>query len=242
MNNQKTNKERTRIVSEEDMRQNVLKSGLVNELMSGVLDENGELPTVEEKGVPASVQVENIQASEPLEMPMPSDTEFEKYFEDCRANCTADQVTMDSLLLKIYDLILQKNKLVEVILQMQNTAGPNQQMQNGEQMQSPNRQMQGQMQNSNRQMQGQMQGQKQNPNRQMQGGRQMQNGQMGNRRSQSPQMGDMQMQSGNMPMSTGSTRQTMKKRDFIPKSQVEKMTREEIREVFDLIDRSRKEW
>ncbi len=44
------------------------------------------------------------------------------------------------------------------------------------------------------------------------------------------------------PKSTGSTRQTMQKRGFIPKSQVDKMSREEIREMFDLIDKSRKEW
>lgn len=45
-----------------------------------------------------------------------------------------------------------------------------------------------------------------------------------------------------VPPSTGSTRQTIQRRGFIPKSAVEQMSREEIREMFDLIDKSRKEW
>ncbi len=47
---------------------------------------------------------------------------------------------------------------------------------------------------------------------------------------------------GYVPRSTGSTNQSARKREYIPKSQVEKMTREEIKEMFDLIDKSRKEW
>ncbi len=46
----------------------------------------------------------------------------------------------------------------------------------------------------------------------------------------------------NIPRSTGGTGGHAQRQMFIPKSQVEKMTREEIRQMFDVIDKSRKEW
>ncbi len=224
-------------MSQEDLRNEVLKSGLCNELMGGLLDENGNLPNVGnaqgtaqemQGGVQGGVAMQGGSPQMQGELAPPkSEEEILAFIENCRSHCKADEVTIQSLLCKVYDLVQKEKRLIEVI---------NSYKQKGFGRQMPMMQMP------------MMQGGMQMP--MMQGGG---NGYgMGYPAVQGYPMaqgygvqnsGQMGVEENfNMPKSTGSTRQTMKGRQFIPKSQVQQMTRDEIRENFDLIDKSRKEW
>ncbi|MFI3167182.1 MAG: hypothetical protein R3Y32_03595 [Bacillota bacterium] len=230
-------------MSQEDLRNEVLKSGLCNELMGGLLDENGNLPQVGggnqgmqgmqgqgmqnmQGGGMQGMQGQNMQGGgmQGMQSPPKSEEEIVAFIENCRANCKQDEITIQSLLCKVYDLIQKEKRLVEVI---------NSYKQKGFGRQMPQMQMQGY-------------------------GTPMQGYGMQGYGMQMPMQGyamptqsygtqSYGMQSGgeenfNMPKSTGSTRQTIKDRQFIPKSQAMQMSRDEIRENFDLIDKSRKEW
>lgn len=246
---QKTNnnkKENLRPVPLAEMRQNVLKSGLCNELIAGVLTDEGEIPNIGGQNGYSNMQDSSLGQAVPIDgggemSHVPTDEEMEAYIGECRGKCTDGEMSIESLVCKVYDLINQNNALVDLIGKIQSGEA----VYIGGEMQNPQGQMknmQGQMQNQ----QGQMQ--MSNPQGQMpntQG--QMQNTQM---QMQNPQMqggyrfvgGKASEQVQNVPRSTGGTGGHAQKQAYIPKSQVEKMTREEIREMFDVIDRSRKEW
>ncbi len=176
----------TKKTPSEDMRMNVLKSGLCDDMLAGVLDKNSN----KEKATP---QKETIPQKNTMAVPK-TDEEILAFIESCRGNQKKGEVSVQGLLCKVYDLVMQKNKLIEIIQMLESNTynAP-------VKKQSP----------------------KQEPKQELK------------KEQQEPTQ---------KPKSTGSTRQTMKKRGFIPKSQVEQMSRAEIREMFDLIDASRKEW
>ncbi len=241
--NQKTNKnqkQNLRPIPEEEMRQSVLKSGLCNELIAGVLTDQGEIPVLQnpagQSGMGGEMPQENAAASGqtpqglPSENPM-SEEEFHAYMENCKKNCEGGELSMESLLCRIYDLVMQKNKLIQLLSQIQSgeaviAAGMNTEA-GGADHAAANPQMQ---MAANPQMQYAA-----NPQMQMAANQQMQYG-------ANPRMGRGMSRAESVPRSMGSTAQPAQKQAFIPKSQVEKMTREEIRNMFDVIDRSRKEW
>ncbi len=232
---QKTNKkdkQNLRPISQAEMRQNVLKSGLCNELIAGVLTDDGEIPNIGGQNQNSAIQGEVPQMGVPqTEMKtIPTDEEMQAYINQCRENCAEGEMSIESLACMVYDLATQNNALVELIGKIQSgeavyIGGENQNPQ--VQIQNQQGQMQN-MQNQNPQMQAQ-QVQMQNQTPQMQSGYRI----TGGRGKEQPQ---------NIPRSTGGTGGYAQKQAYIPKSQVEKMTREEIREMFDVIDRSRKEW
>ncbi len=206
----KNNKQNLRPVPEAEMRQNVLKSGLCNEVIAGVLTDQGEIPNIGGQTSNVAVGGEMPQAEM---QSVPTDEEMQAYIEQCRGKRAEGEFSIESLVCMVYDLASQNNALVELIGKIQS----------GEAVYigGENQNTQGQMQNPQPQMQGQPQMQ---PQMQMQGG--LQSGESAQ----------------NIPRSTGGTGGYAQKQAYIPKSQVEKMTREEIREMFDVIDRSRKEW
>lgn len=239
----KKSKENLRPVSQAEMRQNVLKSGLCNELIAGVLTDGGEIPNIGSEN--SSMGMQDASAGQMGQMGQvsgasmggeikatPTEEEMQSYINQCRESCIDGEMSIESLVCKVYDLAMQNNALVELIGKIQSgeavyIGGESQ----NPQMQGTNSQMQNMpMQNAQPQMQNtQMQPQMQNTQPQMQGGYRFGGGSGGE-------------QSQSVPRSTGGTGGHAQRQAYIPKSQVEKMTREEIREMFDVIDRSRKEW
>ncbi len=64
----KNNKKNLRPVPQAEMRQNVLKSGLCNELIAGVLTDNGEIPDISGR---TAGGVQNVAATQSMEATPP---------------------------------------------------------------------------------------------------------------------------------------------------------------------------
>ncbi|MFI3128504.1 MAG: hypothetical protein R3Y18_00425, partial [Bacillota bacterium] len=186
----KKSKENLRPISQAEMRQNVLKSGLCNELIAGVLPSDGEISNV--GGENPSMGMQNASAGQMGQMGQvsatnmggeiqatPTEEEMQAYINQCRESCTDGEMSIESLVCKVYDLAMQNNALVSLIGKIQTgeavyiggegqnpqRQGANSQMQGANsQMQGANSQMQPQMQNQQMQMQNQqMQMQNQQP-------------------------------------------------------------------------------